>query len=175
MIKNNLGFHKNAIELAKQTVIEYSQIKRKFNFAFDYNLKVNKASAYNIIGDSYLGLSSNNKNSQYLDSCLINYKKSFLITEEFYPKHKNSKSLYTLRVANVFIKKEKNIEALEKVNSYDLSEKSQEFYFLKSLIFKKLKKIDFSIYYSYKFLNFNNTSPNTEKNKIVVSLPSESF
>lgn len=168
LVKNNLGFHKEAIELAKQAIIEYSQIKNEFSFIHNYPLKINRSSTYNIIGDSYFGLNSDSQNSKHLDSCLINYKKAFLVTEKFYPKHKNSKSLYNLRIARVLIKKGQFIEALEKVNSYDLSEKSQEFYFLKSLIFKKLKKIDSSIYYSYKFLNFNNTSPNTEKNKIVV-------
>jgi AraC-like DNA-binding protein len=99
---------------------------------------------------------------------LINYKKAFLVTEEFYPKHKNSKSLYNLRVANVFIKKGQFIEALKKVNNCDLLDKSQDFNFLKSLIYKKLKKVDSSLYYSYKFLKFKNKSPDTQKSKIVV-------
>ena len=168
LVKNSLGFHKEAIELAKQAIIEYSQIKYEFSFIHNYPLKVNRASAYNIIGDSYLGLSSDSQNSQYLDSCLINYKKAFLVTEEFYPKHKNSKSLYNLRVANVFIKKGQFIEALKKVNNCDLLDKSQDFNFLKSLIYKKLKKVDSSLYYSYKFLKFKNKSPDTQKSKIVV-------
>ena len=88
--------------------------------------------------------------------------------EKFIPKHKNSLSFYNLRVANVLIKRKQYKKALKLVNTFDLVKKSQDYYFLKSLIFKNLKRGDSSLYYSYKFLNFNNTSPNTEKNKIVV-------
>ena len=168
LVKNNLGFHREAIELAKQAIIEYSQIKNEFSFIHNYPLKINRSSTYNIIGDSYFRLNSYSQNSKHLDSCLINYKKAFLVTEKFYPKHKNSKSLYNLRIARVLIKKGQFIEALKKVNNCDLLDKSQDFNFLKSLIFKKLKKIDSSLYYSYEFLKFKNKSPDTQKNKIVV-------
>jgi AraC-like DNA-binding protein len=90
------------------------------------------------------------------------------VSEEFNPKHKNSLSLYNLRVANVLIKRKEFKKALEKVNSYELDHKSQSYHFLKSIIFKNLKINDSSYYHSYKFLNFKNTSPSTEKNKIAI-------
>ena len=88
------------------------------------------------------------------------------MSEEFNPKHKNSSSLYNLRLANVLIKRKEFKKALEKVNSYELDHESQSYHFLKSIIFKNLKINDSSYYHSYKFLNFKNTSPSTEKNKM---------
>ena len=166
LLKSNLGFHEEAIVLIKEVIEKYSLIE--YGNIYDNNLIVNKASAYNILGESYFALNSINNNDKYLDSTLIYYNKAFLEAEKFIPKHQNSLSFYHLRIANVLIKRKQYKKALKLVNTVDLVKKSQDYYFLKSLIFKNLKKEDSSLYYSYKFLNFNNTSPNTEKNKIVV-------
>ena len=168
LLKNNLGFHQEAIALLKEVIYTYPSINDVPENTNDNNLIVNKASAYNILGESYFALNSINNNDKYLDSTLIYYNKAFLEAEKFIPKHQNSLSFYHLRIANVLIKRKQYKKALKLVNTFDLVKKSQDYYFLKSLIFKNLKSIDSSLYYSYKFLNFNNTSPNTEKNKIVV-------
>jgi AraC-like DNA-binding protein len=168
LLKNNLGFHQEAIALLKEVIYTYPSINDVPENTNNNNLVANKASAYNILGESYFALNSINNNDKYLDSTLNNYEKAFLEAEKFIPKHKNSLSFYHLRIANVLIKRKQYKKALKLVNTFDLVKKSQDYYFLKSLIFKNLKRGDSSLYYSYKFLNFNNTSPNTEKNKIVV-------
>ena len=168
LLKNNLGFHQEAIALLKEVINTYPSINDVPENTNNNNIVANKASAYNILGESYFALNSINNNDKYLDSTLIYYNKAFLEGEKFIPKHKNSLSFYNLRVANVLIKRKQYKKALKLVNTFDLVKKSQDYYFLKSLIFKNLKSSDSSLYYSYKFLNFNNTSPNTEKNKIVV-------
>ena len=168
LLKNNLGFHQEAIALLKEVINTYPSINDVPENTNNNNIVANKASAYNILGESYFALNSINNNDKYLDSTLIYYNKAFMEGEKFIPKHKNSLSFYNLRVANVLIKRKQYKKALKLVNTFDLVKKSQDYYFLKSLIFKNLKSSDSSLYYSYKFLNFNNTSPNTEKNKIVV-------
>ena len=168
LLKNNLGFHQEAIALLKEVIITYPSINDVPENTNNNNIVANKASAYNILGESYFALNSINNNDKYLDSTLIYYNKAFMEGEKFIPKHKNSLSFYNLRVANVLIKRKQYKKALKLVNTFNLVKKSQDYYFLKSLIFKNLKRGDSSLYYSYKFLNFNNTSPNTEKNKIVV-------
>ena len=168
LLKNNLGFHQEAIALLKEVIYTYPSINDVPENTNNNNLVANKAGAYNILGESYFALNSINNNDKYLDSTLIYYNKAFMEGEKFIPKHKNSLSFYNLRVANVLIKRKQYKKALKLVNTFDLVKKSQDYYFLKSLIFKNLKRGDSSLYYSYKFLNFNNTSPNTEKNKIVV-------
>ena len=168
LLKNNLGFHQEAIALLKEVINTYPSINDVPENTNNNNIVANKASAYNILGESYFALNSINNNDKYLDSTLIYYNKAFLEGEKFIPKHKNSLSFYNLRVANVLIKRKQYKKALKLVNTFDLVKKSQDYYFLKSLIFKNLKRGDSSLYYSYKFLNFNNTRPNTEKNKIVV-------
>lgn len=168
LLKNNLGFHQEAIALLKEVINTYPSINDVPENTNNNNIVANKASAYNILGESYFALNSINNNDKYLDSTLIYYNKAFLEGEKFIPKHKNSLSFYNLRVANVLIKRKQYKKALKLVNTFNLVKKSQDYYFLKSLIFKNLKSSDSSLYYSYKFLNFNNTSPNTEKNKIVV-------
>ena len=172
LLKNNLGFHQEAIALIKEVMNTYLSIKdfpeNTNNNNNNNNIVADKAGAYNILGESYFALNSINNNDKYLDSTLNNYEKAFLEAEKFIPKHKNSLSFYHLRIANVLIKRKQYKKALKLVNTFDLVKKSQDYYFLKSLIFKNLKRGDSSLYYSYKFLNFNNTSPNTEKNKIVV-------
>ena len=166
LLKSNLGFHQEAITLSKQVLEEFSKIKPDNKNLHNYTLKIAIASSFNTLGDTYFDMSDNN--DKYLDSSLIYYKKAFLVTEEFNPKHKNSLSLYNLREANVLIKRKEFKKALEKVNSYELDHKSQNYHFLKSIIFKNLKINDSSYYHSYKLLNFKNTSPSSEKNKIAI-------
>ena len=152
--------------MSKQVLEVLSKIKPDNKNLYDYTLKIAIASSFNTLGDTYFAISKNN--DKYLDSTLIYYKKAFHVSEEFNPKHKNSSSLYNLRLANVLIKRKEFKKALEKVNSYELDPKSQSYHFLKSIIFKNLKINDSSYYHSYKFLNFKNTSPSTEKNKIAI-------
>ena len=152
--------------MSKQVLEALTKIKPDNKNLYDYTLKIAIASSFNTLGDTYFAISKNN--DKYLDSTLIYYKKAFHVSEEFNPKHKNSSSLYNLRLANVLIKRKEFKKALEKVNSYELDPKSQSYHFLKSIIFKNLKINDSSYYHSYKFLNFKNTSPSTEKNKIAI-------
>ena len=168
LLKNNLGFHKEAIDILKKALEKYLLMDYEYGNIYDYNLIVNKASAYNILGESFFALNANNNNDKYLDSTLFYYKKAYDESKKFIPKHKNSASFYILRVATVLIKRGKYDKALQLVNTYNLEKKSQDYYFLKSLIFKNLRKKDSIIYNSYKFLNFNKTSPSTEKNKIAI-------
>jgi len=166
LLKSNLGFHQEAISLSKQVLEKLTKIKPDNKNLHNYTLKIAIASSFNTLGDTYFAISKNN--DKYLDSTLIYYKKAFLASEEFNPKHKNSLSLYNFRVANVLIKRKEFKKALEKVNNYELDHDSQSYHFLKSIIFKNLKINDSSYYHSYKFLNFKNTSPSTEKNKIAI-------
>jgi AraC-like DNA-binding protein len=152
--------------LSKQVLEKLTKIKPDNKNLHNYTLKIAIASSFNTLGDTYFAISKNN--DKYLDSTLIYYKKAFHVSEEFNPKHKNSSSLYNLRLANVLIKRKEFKKALEKVNSYELDHKSQSYHFLKSIIFKNLKINDSSYYHSYKFLNFKNSSPSTEKNKIAI-------
>ena len=152
--------------MSKQVLEALTKIKPDNKNLYDYTLKIAIASSFNTLGDTYFAISKNN--DKYLDSTLIYYKKAFHVSEEFNPKHKNSSSLYNLRLANVLIKRKEFKKALEKVNSYELDPKSQSYHFLKSIIFKNLKINDSSYYHSYKFLNFKNSSPSTEKNKIAI-------
>ena len=168
ILKNNLGFHKEAINILKKVIEKYTLLDGEYGNVYDYNLVVNKASAYNALGESYFALNSINNNDKYLDSTLIYYEKAFDESEKFIPKHKNSLSFFHLRVATVLIKRKQYKRDLSLVNTFELVNKSQDYYFLKSLIFKNLKRSDSSLFYSYKFLNTNKTTPNTEKNKIVI-------
>ena len=152
--------------MSKQVLEKLTKIKPDNKNLHNYTLKIAIASSFNTLGDTYFAISKNN--DKYLDSTLIYYKKAFLASEEFNPKHKNSLSLYNFRVANVLIKRKEFKKALEKVNNYELDHDSQSYHFLKSIIFKNLKINDSSYYHSYKFLNFKNTSPSTEKNKIAI-------
>ena len=152
--------------MSKQVLEALTKIKPDNKNLYDYTLKIAIASSFNTLGDTYFAISKNN--DKYLDSTLIYYKKAFHVSEEFNPKHKNSLSLYNFRLANVLIKRKEFKKALEKVNSYELDPKSQSYHFLKSIIFKNLKINDSSYYHSYKFLNFKNSSPSTEKNKIAI-------
>ena len=152
--------------MSKKVLEALTKIKPDNKKLYDYTLKIAIASSFNTLGDTYFAISKNN--DKYLDSTLIYYKKAFHVSEEFNPKHKNSSSLYNLRLANVLIKRKEFKKALEKVNSYELDPKSQSYHFLKSIIFKNLKINDSSYYHSYKFLNFKNSSPSTEKNKIAI-------
>ena len=152
--------------MSKKVLEALTKIKPDNKNLYDYTLKIAIASSFNTLGDTYFAISKNN--DKYLDSTLIYYKKAFHVSEEFNPKHKNSSSLYNLRLANVLIKRKEFKKALEKVNSYELDPKSQSYHFLKSIIFKNLKINDSSYYHSYKFLNFKNSSPSTEKNKIAI-------
>ena len=168
ILKNNLGFHKEAINILKKVIEKYTLLDNEYGNVYDYNLVVNKASSYNALGESFFALNANSNNDKYLDSTLFYYKKAYDESKKFIPKHKNSASFYNLRVATVLIKRGKYDKALQLVNTYNLEKKSQDYYFLKSLIFKNLRKKDSIIYNSYKFLNFNKTSPSTEKNKIAI-------
>ena len=96
LLKSNLGFHEEAIVLIKEVIEKYSLIE--YGNIYDNNLIVNKASAYNILGESYFALNSINNNDKYLDSTLIYYNKAFLEAEKFIPKHENSLSFYHLRL-----------------------------------------------------------------------------
>ena len=168
ILKNNLGFHKEAINILKKVIEKYTLLDDEYGNVYDYNLVVNKASSYNALGESFFALNANSNNDKYLDSTLFYYKKAFEETEKFIPKHENSLSFYHLRVATVLIKRKQYKRALSLVNTFELANKSQDYYFLKSLIYKNLKRSDSSLFYSYKFLNVNKTSPNTEKNKIAI-------
>lgn len=168
ILKNNLGFHKEAINILKKVIEKYTLLDDEYGNVYDYNLVVNKASSYNVLGESFFALNANSNNDKYLDSTLFYYKKAFDETEKFIPKHENSLSFYHLRVATVLIKRKQYKRALSLVNTFELANKSQDYYFLKSLIYKNLKRSDSSLFYSYKFLNVNKTSPNTEKNKIAI-------
>ena len=168
ILKNNLGFHKEAINILKKVIEKYTLLDDEYGNVYDYNLVVNKASSYNVLGESFFALNANSNNDKYLDSTLFYYKKAFDETEKFIPKHENSLSFYHLRVATVLIKRKQYKRALSLVNTFELANKSQDYYFLKSLIFKNLKRSDSSLFYSYKFLNVNKTNPNTEKNKIAI-------
>jgi AraC-like DNA-binding protein len=168
ILKNNLGFHKEAINILKKVIEKYTLLDDEYGNVYDYNLVVNKASSYNALGESFFALNANSNNDKYLDSTLFYYKKAFDETEKFIPKHENSLSFYHLRVATVLIKRKQYKRALSLVNTFELANKSQDYYFLKSLIYKNLKRSDSSLFYSYKFLNVNKTSPNTEKNKIAI-------
>ena len=168
LLKNNLGFPEEAITTLKEVINKYpstDSIAKNPNYN---NIIENLASAYNILGESYFALNSVNNNDKYLDSTLIYYEKAFFEAEKFIPKHKNSLSFFHLRIATVLIKRKQYKKALSLVNTFELVNKSQDYYFLKSLIFKNLKRSDSSIFYSYKFLNANKTSPSTEKNKIAI-------
>ena len=160
ILKNNLGFHKEAINILKKVIEKYTLLDDEYGNVYDYNLVVNKASSYNALGESFFALNANSNNDKYLDSTLFYYKKAFEETEKFIPKHENSLSFYHLRVATVLIKRKQYKRALSLVNTFELANKSQDYYFLKSLIYKNLKRSDSSLFYSYKFLNFNKTSPN---------------
>ena len=168
ILKNNLGFHKEAINILKKVIEKYTLLDDEYGNVYDYNLVINKASSYNALGESFFALNANSNNDKYLDSTLFYYKKAFDETEKFIPKHENSLSFYNLRVATVLIKRKQYKRALSLVNTFELANKSQDYYFLKSLIFKNLKRSDSSLFYSYKFLNVNKTNPNTEKNKIAI-------
>ena len=168
LLKNNLGFQEEAITTLKEVINTYSSIDSIVKNPNDNNLIANLASAYNVLGESYFALNSVNNNDKYLDSTLIYYEKAFLEAEKFIPKHKNSLSFFHLRIATVLIKRKQYKKALSLVNTFELINKSQDYYFLKSLIFKNLKRSDSSLFYSYKFLNANKTSPSTEKNKIAI-------
>ena len=168
LLKNNLGFQEEAITTLKEVINTYSSIDSIVKNPNDNNLIANLASAYNVLGESYFALNSVNNNDKYLDSTLIYYEKAFLEAEKFIPKHKNSLSFFHLRIATVLIKRKQYKKALSLVNTFELVNKSQDYYFLKSLIFKNLKRSDSSLFYSYKFLNANKTSPSTEKNKIAI-------
>ena len=76
--------------MSKQVLEEFSKIKPDNKNLYNYSLKIAIASSFNTLGDTYFAISKNN--DKYLDSSLIYYKKAFLVSEEFDPKHKNSLS-----------------------------------------------------------------------------------
>ena len=71
LLKNNLGFHKEAIDILKKALEKYLLMDYEYGNIYDYNLIVNKASAYNILGESFFALNANNNNDKYLDSTLF--------------------------------------------------------------------------------------------------------
>lgn len=172
LIKSNLGFHKESVKILKEIIENILKIKFKNNFFKNYNTKILKASIYNSLGDSYLGLHSDFTQLNYLDSSLIYYKKAYNIAKNISPEHKNSKTLYNLRRAKVLIRKKDYYEALKIVVSNDKNAEKlnteQDLNFLKTLIYQNINEIDSSIYYSHKFLNYETTTPSTEKNKFVI-------
>ena len=89
LLKNNLGFHKEAIDILKKALEKYLLMDYEYGNIYDYNLIVNKASAYNILGESFFALNANNNNDKYLDSTLFYYKKAYDESKKFIPKHKN--------------------------------------------------------------------------------------
>ena len=69
LLKNNLGFHQEAITLLKEVIYTYPSINdvpENTNNNNNNNIVANKASAYNILGESYFALNSINNNLRSL-------------------------------------------------------------------------------------------------------------
>lgn len=71
LLKNNLGFHQEAIALIKEVMNTYLSIKdfpenTNNNNNNNNNIVADKAGAYNILGESYFALNSINNNDKYL-------------------------------------------------------------------------------------------------------------
>lgn len=170
-IKTNLGLFDDARKIYKEIDTELTAILPLLENPVLYPSLLTKASILNLTGDIFLETATN-KLDPKLDSALVYYNKAYQVTKSLNPQHKNSTTLFELRKSKVFIKKEVYTKAMHIVNSDMLYLKDfriqQDVRFLKSVIFYNQKKVDSSFHYAYEFLNLKKTSPNTEKNRIVI-------
>ncbi|MFD2568195.1 helix-turn-helix domain-containing protein [Pseudotenacibaculum haliotis] len=171
ILKMDLGFFQEARKLYLEMLPEINQIIPSLEAHDLYRGLIFKASVLNLTGTTYIR-SAENKDSKSLDSALAYYKRAYKTTTLFYPPHKNSKPLYELRTAEVYLKKEAYDKTLGLIRKNERISKEmnteQTINFLKSITFYHLKQQDSSIYYCHQFLNFDRATPSTEKNKITV-------
>ena len=163
-IKAVMDLNKEAIDLLKTTY--------KNNLSILNDSPIEKASVLNSIGDSYYKL-SNDSIRNYLDSAKSYYTKSYDQTKKFKPQHKNSESIYYLRMAELSIITEDYKTAASYLNKHKNIEEEhqtqQQYHYLKSLYYFYTKEIDSSVIYSNKYL-YNNKfkTPSDKKNLIKI-------
>lgn len=171
ILKMDLGFYKEARNLYQEMLPEIDQIISSLEGPELYGNQIFKASVQNLIGTTFIR-SAEEKNSKSLDSALVYFQRAYETTTLFNPPHKNSKPLYELRTAEVFLKKENYNKTLELIRKNEKLAKEmdteQTINFLKSITFYHLQQQDSSIFYCHEFLNFEKETPSTEKNKITV-------
>lgn len=170
-IKSILGLDREAIEILTSIDAEFSALKIAKNERYYNSALVTHSSVLNLIGDSYYNLSKDSI-LQHLDTSLRYYKKAYDIAQSFSPVHKNSKTLYNLRVVKILIAKKEIKKALAtitciKCNPKDTQTK-QDINFFKAVIYHHLKNSDSAFFYSYEFLKFPRTTPSTKKNKAII-------
>ena len=167
-IKAILGLHKEAIEILYRTNSEFKNLKLEKNQNDVTNLKVIHISTLNLIADSYYNLSHKNA-LNYLDSAAVYYKQAYNIALTFTPIHKNTEGLYSLRQVKIYSKKGQFNTADSIINRIKkIEENEQEIYFYNSSIHFNLKNSDSTIYFANRFLNYQKTSPNTKKNRLII-------
>lgn len=165
MVKSDLGLYKASNIILRSANAKMASLELKVSDSDKYHLLNQKSSLYNIMGDNYL-------NIKKLDSAKLWFTRAFNITEQFQPKHKDSKALYQLRLARILILKDQPSQALSMVNNFDSkqinSSLDQDIDFVKALIFHKLEVNDSSKIYCHKFLRYARRTPSTVKNEIVI-------
>lgn len=177
-IKKDLGLNDEAISIIKKIHQDYYEMKNTSFSEKDRGMIHNFSSALNILGDIYLEKAE--QNQQYLDSAKSAYRIAYDEALKFKPPHKNTETLYNLRLSRVLIQSKKFLEALDLVNKYSKNQAeyktTQNINFLKSILFYNLKKTDSSIFYCNNFLSHEKQTPSTEKNRIaVLNILAESY
>lgn len=177
-IKKDLGLNDEAISIIKKIHQDYYKMKNTSFTEKDRGMIHNFSSALNILGDIYLEKAE--QNQQYLDSAKSAYRIAYDEAKKFKPPHKNTETLYNLRLSRILIQSKKFSEALDLVNRYSKNQEeyktAQNINFLKSILFYNLKKIDSSIFYCNNFLSHEKQTPSTEKNRIaVLNILAESY
>lgn len=116
----------------------------------EYFLKINKANILNMIGESHLKSSCCHLSIE-LDSANFYFRKAYDIAKTTKPLHKDSKALYDLREAEVFIAKKKYHRALQLLRKWDSRAKhlniEKNINYLKAISFYKIKNNDSTLYY----------------------------
>lgn len=169
-LKEILGLSNEALSILKKTNRDLKKLSNDNSHYYNH-LKVIHASNLNTIGNTYFNLGKNSI-TYYLDSAAIYYKKAYQVAQSFVPPHKNSQRLYALKKIKIHAQKKEFNKALDILLSIDNKDISsgviQGVHFLKSIVYYNLKKSDSTLIYANKFLSYDEKTPSTKINKIVI-------
>jgi len=159
VIKNKLSLHEEAKNLLIETYLNSHNFIPKES-KDNYFVIQWKANILNCLGNSYLSLANNNKNTSLLDSSLYYYDKAFEFSKTFKPLHKDSEIIYKIKKVKILIAKKEYNKALKEINEYKSISSGYNYlpneYFQKAICFHNLKKSKLAIKYAHKLLQTNN-------------------
>lgn len=138
------------------------------------NFELEKANVLNLLGTVYLHLSSDYPKKSFLDSASVCFRKAYNISNRMKHMSSETEAFYSLRNADIQIKKKDYPRALQFIDKYDSlfrvssSSCKNGFYLRKALIFHKIKVYDSSIVNAMKFLNLEHNQFSSSKAKLTL-------